>query len=641
MNDPLREPRRAVREPCRFAHEMPFGAEVTSDGRVRFRLWAPAQKQVAVAIDGSAPLKMAGEPDGWHSLQTDRARAGSTYRFQLSDGRTIADPASRQQDGDVEAASVVVDPRAYEWRHIRWRGREWPTSVLYELHVGAFTAEGTFAAARARLPYLAELGVTTIELMPIAQFPGARNWGYDGALWFAPASCYGTPDELKAFIDAAHGLELAVLLDVVYNHFGPHGNYLPVCAPHFFTERHKTPWGAAINYDGKHSANVREFAIQNALYWTQEYRFDGLRLDAVHAIIDDSPKHLALELAERVRAASADRLINLVLENEDNGATPLRRDDAGRAVDFDAQWNDDAHHVLHTAVTGDAGGYYAEYRDDSDKLGRALTEGFAFQGEHMVFRGSPRGEPSAHLPPAAFIACLQNHDQVGNRAFGERIGMLASPESVRAATAIYLLLPQVPLLFMGEEWAADQPFLFFADLPGDLGKAVSDGRRAEFARFEEFSDAQHRSRIPDPQAVSTFEASRLDWRDAVRGAHAECLTRYRQLLAVRRREVAPLLGLMRSGGRLSYAERGGVVAQWTAGSSVLSLGANLSAGSRPIPFSPGREIWREGAITAQGHFGPWSVRWTVARSGGADEGAITDVSSGLRAAERDRSSSDA
>jgi malto-oligosyltrehalose trehalohydrolase len=610
----------------RCAHSMPFGAELQTDGRVRFRLWAPAQTRVAVEIDGSAPLPMAGETGGWHSTTTDRARAGSKYRFVLADGKAIADPASRRQDGDVEAASVVVDPRTYEWRHTGWRGREWPSSVLYELHVGTFTPEGTFAAARAKLPYLAALGVTTLELMPIAAFPGARNWGYDGALWFAPASCYGRPDDLKALIDAAHGLGLAVLLDVVYNHFGPHGNYLALCAPRFFTERHKTPWGAAINYDGQHSANVREFAIQNALYWTREYRVDGLRLDAVHAIIDDSPKHLVLELAERVRAASPDRLINLVLENEDNRTAPLHRDGAGRAPDFDAQWNDDVHHVLHTAVTGEGSGYYAEYLEDSGKLGRALTEGFAFQGEHMAFRGSQRGEPSAHLPPTAFVAFLQNHDQVGNRAFGERIGMLASAERVRAASAVYLLLPQVPLLFMGEEWDAAQPFLFFADLPGELGAAVSEGRRAEFARFKEFSDPEQRKRIPDPQAESTFESSRLDWQESQQGQHAECLTRYRELLTVRRREIVPLVGRLSGAGRLAYAEHGGVVAQWTAGPVVLSLAANLSAQARSLPFNAGREIWREGAIAADGYFGPWAVRWTVGRAAAKDgEPAATDA----------------
>ena len=598
----------------RFAHSMPYGAHIEADGRVRFRLWAPARPQVAVQIEASTELPMQAEPGGWHSLSTDLARAGSRYRFLLGDGAAIADPASRRQDGGVEGQSVVVDPLAYEWRNLDWRGREWATSVIYELHVGTFTQEGTFAAARAKLPYLASLGVTTLELMPIAAFPGDRNWGYDGALWFAPASCYGTPDELKALVDEAHGLELAVILDVVYNHFGPRGNFLPVCAPQFFTERHKTPWGAAINYDGEQSAAVREFAIHNALYWTQEYRFDGLRLDAVHAIVDDSPKHLTQELVERVRAASRDRCMNLVAENEDNHAAPLERDAAGRSLHFDAQWNDDVHHALHTAVTDETSAYYSEYHDDSEKLGRALAEGFAFQGERMEYRGSARGEPSAHLPPPAFVAFLQNHDQIGNRAFGERIGALASEDSVRAASSIYLLLPQVPLIFMGEEWAAEQPFLFFADLPGELGEAVREGRRAEFAGFAEFSDPAQRERIPDPQAPSTFTASKLRWEDSNVARHADWLARYRRLLAVRRREIAPRLAAMRSGGRYEVQGRGRILARWQAADEVVTLAANLTAGPAYLPPSAARELWREGEIGAEGHCGPWAVRWTVERT---------------------------
>jgi maltooligosyltrehalose trehalohydrolase len=313
-----------------------------------------------------------------------------------------------------------------------------------------------------------ELGVTAMEIMPIGDFPGTRNWGYDGVFWYAPESTYGRPEHLQAFVDAAHGHGLMVFLDVVYNHFGPEGNYLGVYAPAFFTERHHTPWGAAINYDGRDSSAVRDFAIENALYWLGEIRFDGLRLDAVHTIRDDSPRHLLDELAERVRGAFPDRQVHLILENEENEARRLGRNAERQPAHYTAQWNDDVHHVLHTAATGEGNAYYADYLGDDRKLGRSLAEGFAFQGERMRCRGNHRGEPSAHLPPDAFIAFIQNHDQVGNRAFGERLVEIAPDPAVRAVAACYLLLPQVPMLFMGEEWGAEQPFPFFCDFHGDL-----------------------------------------------------------------------------------------------------------------------------------------------------------------------------
>ena len=346
--------------------------------------------------------------------------------------------------------------------------------------------------------------------MPISDFPGGRNWGYDGVLPYAPDSSYGRPDDLKALVDAAHARGIAVLLDVVYNHFGPDGNYLPVYAPAFFTDRHKTPWGAAINYDGQHAEPVREFVIHNALYWIEEFHLDGLRFDAVHAIMDDSDKHLLEELAERVRACAPTGRSTCCSRTRTTMPAGCCAVD-GAPVHYTAQWNDDVHHVLHVAATHERTGYYADYEGNTDQLGRALAEGFAFQGEMMPYRGSPRGEPSAALPPGAFVAFIQNHDQIGNRAFGERLSAIATPEAMRAIAAIYLLLPQMPMLFMGEEWGAPQPFPFFCDFEGELADAVREGRRAEFARFPEFQDPEQRDRIPDPQAESTFASAKLDW----------------------------------------------------------------------------------------------------------------------------------
>jgi maltooligosyltrehalose trehalohydrolase len=402
-----------------------------------------------------------------------------------------------------------------------------------------------------------------------------------------------------------------VLLDVVYNHFGPEGNFLPACTPAIFTERHHTPWGAAINYDGPESATVRELAVHNALYWIEEFHLDGLRLDAVHAILDDSPKHLLAELAERVRAAAPEREVHLIVENEENEATLLTRDGYGRPLMFDAQWNDDVHHVLHTAATTESSGYYADYCGDTQMLGRALAEGFAFQGEVMAFRGSARGEPAAHLPPSAFVAFLQNHDQIGNRAFGQRIGALAAAEAVRALTAVYLLLPQVPLLFMGEEWAAAQPFRFFCDFSGELGDAVRAGRRAEFARFPEFADPARRDEIPDPIAPQTFADSKLVWNDREAPQHARCLDRYRGLLAVRRREIVPRLPAIVGAGRYTLFGSGAVAVEWTAGAATLCLTANLSDAPAALPPPAGRELWREGEVRADGGHDAWAVRWSI------------------------------
>jgi malto-oligosyltrehalose trehalohydrolase/4-alpha-glucanotransferase len=592
---------------------MPYGAELSADGSVRFRLWAPPHADVRVELDGRTHLPMRCMGEGWHELTTDRARAGTLYRFVLKDALRVPDPASRYQPHDVHGPSEVVDAVAYDWKDAGWSGRPWHEAVLYELHVGTFTPEGTFRAAIGKLDHLRALGVTALEIMPVGDFPGRRNWGYDGVLPYAPDAAYGRPEDLKALIDAAHGRGLMVLLDVVYNHFGPEGAYLHATAPQTFTERHKTPWGAAINMDGPDAAPVRDFFIHNALYWIEEFHLDGLRLDAVHAILDDSPKHILEELTERARGAAAGRHLHLILENEENEARRLVRQPDGTPRLYTAQWNDDVHHVLHVAATGETTGYYGDYAGDTGKLGRALAEGFVFQGEVMPYRGHARGEASASLPPAAFVAFIQNHDQVGNRAFGDRLTAIASPEAVRAVAAVYLLLPQIPMLFMGEEWAAAQPFPFFCDFGPDLADAVRNGRREEFARFPEFQDPATRERIPDPLSEETFASARLNWDDVRREPHRDWLDWYARLLAVRHAAIVPRLPNIRSGGRYSVLGDGAVLVQWTLDEDgrALTLAANLSTARVDAPPARGRVLWREGSVVEDGVLGPFAVRWSI------------------------------
>lgn len=529
------------------AHPMPFGANLVDGGGVAFSLWAPGIAQVQLehgAFEQFVAHPMQCEPEGWHRLLLPTARAGDSYRFRLPDGQLVPDPASRFNPGDVHAASQIIDPTQYGWQDGHWRGRPWHEAVIYELHVGTFTPEGTFAAARQRLPYLAELGITTIELMPVADFPGRRGWGYDGVLLFAPEAAYGTPDELRALVDAAHGLGLMVLLDVVYNHFGPEGNYLHAVCPEFFNPAHQTPWGAAINFDGANARTVRDFYIHNALYWVHEFHFDGFRLDAIHAIRDDSALHIVREICARLHdGPGRERALHVVLENDANGARLLARGSAGGVIAGSAQWNDDIHHAAHVLTTGETDGYYLDYAKAPLALfGRALAEGFIYQGQASEFRGGAlRGEPSTDLPSTAFVSFLQTHDQVGNRALGERLHQIGDPVLVRAAMACVLLSPHVPMLFMGEEFGASTPFQYFCDFGPPLSQAVADGRRAEFGGFAAFASEAARAAIPDPNAESTFNASKLRWDEIERQPHQQWLADVRGLLAKRREQLFALL----------------------------------------------------------------------------------------------------
>src|SRR4051812_12091372 len=392
----------------RERHAMPFGAELREDG-VRFALWAPSATEVRLVLDGQEhPMPHEGE--GWRRLTLPQARPGSRYGFKIGGDLVVPDPASRFQPDDVNGLSAVADPTAFAWNDAGWRGRAWQEAVIYEAHVGTATPEGTYAAMADDLERIRALGFTAVQLMPLADFAGRRNWGYDGVLPYAPDAAYGTPDDLKRLIDRAHGLGLMVFLDVVYNHFGPTGNYLHSYAASFFTDRHETPWGAAINFDGADGRAVREFFVHNALYWIEEFHFDGLRFDAVHAIIDDSDTNILAEIATRLRESVPEREIHLVLENEFNQARWLRRDEQGRAPLYDAQWNDDIHHCWHALMTGESEAYYQDFAQDPvGLLGRCLAEGFAYQGEVSPHSGKARGERTSELPPSAFVAFLQNH----------------------------------------------------------------------------------------------------------------------------------------------------------------------------------------------------------------------------------------
>jgi maltooligosyltrehalose trehalohydrolase len=531
----------------------------------RFALWAPDAFYVSVELEDGQSLPLLPQDDGWFVIQT-RCPAGTRYRYNIDGEIEVPDPASRAQAGDIHRPSVVIDPFAYRWQHNAWSGRPWHQAVIYELHVGAL---GGFSAVEQHLARLVELGITAIELMPLAQFPGERNWGYDGVLPFAPQASYGSPEQLKHLIDTAHGHGLAVILDVVYNHFGPDGNYLHRYAKSFFREDKHTPWGAAIDFRRR---EVRDFFIENALMWLFEYRFDGLRLDAVHAIED--PDFLQ-ELAQRVRQQTDPaRHVWLTVENEHNQASLL-------GEGFDAQWNDDGHNALHVLLTGETDAYYADYaQNPTEQLARCLSEGFVFQG-HLTRHGTPRGEPSGHLPPSAFVLFLQNHDQIGNRAFGERLHQLANPQALQAATALLLLSPMIPLMFMGDEFAAEQPFLFFTSHHGELAELVREGRRNEFAAFSAFTDPHKREQIPDPNARRTFEASRPTLTPTRQSAMHDL---YRDLLQIRHQQIVPRLPGAQALGTDVLA-KGAVSARWRLGDGS-QLRIDLNLGNTPVVHTP-------------------------------------------------------
>lgn len=538
------------------------GASLLTPTQTRFRLWAPDCATVEIEVDGLAPKTMERREDGWFELDLP-VGAGAGYRYRVRADLAVPDPMSRGQAGDIHDFSLVVDPAAYSWKNPGWRGLPWPETVIYELHPGLC---GGFNGIAKLLPALRELGITAVELMPVADFPGSRNWGYDGVLPFAPDRAYGSAEEFKALVDRAHELGLMIFLDVVYNHFGPDGNYLNAYASRFFRSDEHTPWGAAIDF---REPGVRRYFIENALYWLEEYQIDGLRLDAVHAI---SNQDWLPELSRAVRTHFPDRRIHLMLEHDGNAARLLERD-------FAAQWNDDIHHALHVLLTGETAGYYGDYAlSPIDMLARCLHEGFAYQGEISVHRGGvSRGSPSKHLSPDHFIFFLQNHDQIGNRAFGERLINLTSTENLRVAVALQLLAPQIPLLFMGEEIGARQPFLYFTSHNETLAEAVRQGRRKEFAHFPHFSAGDTLNKLPDPNAAETFERCLLPAESTKAHAWRQF---YRDLLAIRRESIIPRL----TGSRSLHARvlsPDAILAEWLMGDGhILTIAVNL--GGTPV-----------------------------------------------------------
>jgi maltooligosyltrehalose trehalohydrolase len=584
-------------------NERQFGARLTQDG-ASFRLWAPAAKRVELLLQKPQPMQRGG--DGWFSADVFGVRAGARYKFRIDGEIEVPDPASAFQPDDVSGPSEVIDHASYRWRAADWRGRPWQEIVLIETHVGTFTPEGSYRAMIEKLDHLVQTGITALELMPLADFAGKRGWGYDGVLWYAPDSAYGRPEDLKTLIDEAHLRGLMVFLDVVYNHFGPEGNYLGRYAPNFFAHAH-TPWGSAIDYRVR---EVRAFAIENALSWLRDYRFDGLRLDAVNTIVEPGEVPILHDLSAAVGklAAESTRHIHLVLENGDNRASLLDPVEEPPRGKYRGQWNDDYHHAWHVILTGEAQGYYGDYqRSPRQDLARALSSGFVYQGEAAAFWGGKRrGEPSGGLPPSAFVNFLQNHDQVGNRAFGDRLESIADPKTIEAALAVTLLAPMTPMLFMGEEWGSKSPFPFFCDFKGGLADAVRNGRRREYA----WAYARHGDEVPDPLATATFRSAVLDWQTRDQPVGQKRLALMRELLAIRRREIAPRLAGA-TFGEAHAADDGWLNASWRMGDgTTLQVLANLSPNeiAYPSTHTTGTPIW---GGEAGARLPPWSVFWRI------------------------------
>ncbi|MDB6167661.1 MAG: malto-oligosyltrehalose trehalohydrolase [Verrucomicrobia bacterium] len=505
------------------------GAQVTAEG-VQYCVWAPTHQSVDVAVQGprGRKLPLFQDEDGFWSCVDAAGKAGDLYHFVLTQGRGFPDPASRFQPLGVHGPSECIDPAEYHWQSRDWSRPGWCGQSIYELHVGTFTKAGTFRAAIEKLDHVRALGVEAIELMPLADFAGARNWGYDGVCLYAPARCYGRPDDLRALVDAAHQRGLAVILDVVYNHLGPEGNYLPQYCEDYFKRDGHTPWGSAPNLEGPRHRHVRDFLLGSAAAWLDDYRFDGLRVDATHALQDQSATPFLAELGRLVHAREG-----FVIAEDDRNTPRLQRERDGRGYQFDAAWADDFHHQVRVALTGTRESYYGSYQGTAWDVAETLDHGWTYRGQPYPFwRGRPRGEPCRHLPSHAFVACIENHDQIGNRARGERLEHLVSPAKFRAASMLLCLGPYVPLLFMGQEWASASPFLFFTDREEETPGAVLEGRKKE---FRENGLNLGIDEMPNPEDPATFERSKLDWNRR----NAGVLALYRACLAERRRHLLP------------------------------------------------------------------------------------------------------
>ncbi|HEX2849147.1 MAG TPA: malto-oligosyltrehalose trehalohydrolase [Acidimicrobiales bacterium] len=562
-----------------------------------FRVWSPYAARVDVVVgDAAGPRRPMSRVDGrrgWWEAEVPGAGVGTRYAFSVDGGDPRPDPRSPSQPAGVHAFSEVIDHSSFSWTDGGWRGLPLHGSTFYELHVGTFTPEGTFDGVISKLPHLVGLGVSVVELLPVNEFPGGRGWGYDGVDLYAPHHAYGGPEGLKRLVDAAHAAGLGVVIDVVYNHLGPAGNYLGQFGP-YFTDRYRTPWGEAVNLDGPDSDEVRRFFLDNALMWLRDYHVDGLRIDAVHAIVDTSALHLLEEMAIEVEAlsAAAGRTMFLIAESDLNDPRVVRRRESG-GYGIDAQWSDDFHHALHSALTGERSGYYEDF-GSLEQVAVALCAGFVYAGEYSPHRRRRHGRPLAGAPAWRLLGYLQNHDQVGNRAQGDRSSMLLAPARLKIAAVLVLLAPFTPMLFMGEEWAASTPFQYFTDHEdAGLGDAVSKGRRAEFAAFGWPPDD-----VPDPQDPATFQRSTLDWREVDEGMHREVLDWHRSLLALRRARPDLVDGDFASvgvecDGTWLVLHRGGI-----------TVGVNLGPGDRTLAAGDDRSVLLSsptGLAVAGGH----------------------------------------
>ena len=567
-----------------------WGAQFISGDVVRFRVWAEGQQQLTLRL-AERDLSMTAVGNGWFQIDVPGVTHGTEYQFVLQDGMAVPDPASRAQKGDVNGPSVVIDPGRYQPINPDWAGRPWEETVIYELHIGTFTPQGTFRAAIDKLPYLAELGITQLEVMPVSQFGGSRGWGYDGVLLYAPHSAYGTPEDFHAFIDAAHGLGLSVVLDIVLNHFGPEGNYLPLLSPAFFDAQRMTPWGNGIAYERE---PVRHYILDAPLFWLTEYRLDGLRFDAIDQIKDTASKHILQQIAETIREALPDRHIHLTTEDSRNVIFLHPRDEKGATPLFTAEWNDDFHNAAHVFATGETHAYYQDFAFEPEKkFARALAEGFVYQGEVSLQTGHSRGVECHTQPPTFFVDFIQNHDQTGNRAQGERLITLAGADKTRVLLAALLLSPHIPLLFMGEEYGETNPFLFFTDFHGDLAKAVREGRAKEFT-----GHSGHDGDVPDPNDEQTFARSKLDWHNVTTAQGKSWLRFTRSLLVLRHRYLVPLL---RPGGtvegKIVKTAPGMVAVSWSFPTGTLSLALNIGNKPVDVPALAGETLfsWPEAA----------------------------------------------
>jgi maltooligosyltrehalose trehalohydrolase len=532
----------------KIQRRFPIGAEPVAGGGTHFRVWAPKCKRVSVELgegdllQNRQEVELTTEFGGYFSGHVQAAAPGMVYRFKLPSG-SFPDPASRFQPEGPHGPSQIIDPSQYSWRDRDWRGISRSGQVIYELHIGTFTPTGTWAAAQQELPELAKLGITTIEVMPIAEFPGRFGWGYDGVDLFAPTHLYGRPDDFRRFVEGAHALGLGVILDVVYNHFGPDGNYLKNFSDTYFTDRYRNEWGEAINFDSEHCEPVREFFCANAAYWIDEFHLDGLRLDATQQIFDASPENIHIALMRSVRKAAGVRSTFVVAENEAQNATFVRPVDQG-GYGLDAIWNDDWHHSAMVALSGHADAYYSDFKGSPQELISAAKWGFLYQGQRSTWQNKPRGSAAFGVTPEQFVNCLQNHDQVANSLLGKRFHQLTSPGRARALTALLLLAPATPMLFQGQEFAASTPFLYFADHRPDLARMVAEGRKNFLSQFSSIGNEESRSRLPAPHDLESFIRSKLDLTE--REKNAPVYQMHTDLLKVRRED--PVLNRPRVGG---------------------------------------------------------------------------------------------